>query len=371
MPDIFDEISTLGHEQVVLCSLPEVGLRAIIAVHDTTLGPAGGGLRMWQYDDDRAALTDALRLSRGMTYKYAAAGLNLGGGKAVIIGDPKTQKTEALIRAFGRFMSRMGGLYLTGEDVGITLEDLAVLRSETPYVITMPEEMGGVGPIAPATAVGTVAGIRAAVEAAFGSPDLEGKRVAVQGVGAVGGEVVRELVKAGAAVTATDIDADRLESFRRELGIQVVAPDAIYDVDCEIFSPCALGATINEQTLPRLRAKVIAGCANNQLATPAVGDDVHARGIIYAPDYIINAGGATIDADRLQPGGFNRERAMTSVRAIGGRVAEALRISRDEGVPAYIAADRLAERRLAAMKAVNSLGSAPRWSPAAGLEVRR
>ncbi len=371
MPDIFDEISTLGHEQVVLCSLPEVGLRAIIAVHDTTLGPAGGGLRMWQYNDDRAALTDALRLSRGMTYKYAAAGLNLGGGKAVIIGDPKTQKTEALIRAFGRFMSRMGGLYLTGEDVGITLEDLAVLRSETPYVITMPEEMGGVGPIAPATAVGTVAGIRAAVEAAFGSPDLEGKRVAVQGVGAVGGEVVRELVKAGAAVTATDIDADRLESFRRELGIEVVAPDAIYDVDCEIFSPCALGATINEQTLPRLKAKVIAGCANNQLATPAVGDDVHARGIIYAPDYIINAGGATIDADRLQPGGFNRERAMTSVRAIGGRVAEALRISRDEGVPAYIAADRLAERRLAAMKAVNSLSSAPRWSPAAGLEVRR
>ncbi|MCC6416908.1 MAG: Glu/Leu/Phe/Val dehydrogenase [Gemmataceae bacterium] len=371
MPDIFDEISTLGHEQVVLCSLPEVGLRAIIAGHDTTLGPAGGGLRMWQYADDRAALTDALRLSRGMTYKYAAAGLNLGGGKAVIIGDPKTQKTEGLIRAFGRFMSRMGGLYLTGEDVGITLEDLVVLRSETPYVITMPEENGGVGPIAPATAVGTLEGIKAAVEAAYGTPDIKGKRAAVQGVGAVGGEVVRELVNAGAVVTATDIDAARLEAFRKELGIEAVSPDAIYDVDCEIFSPCALGATINEQTLPRLKAKVIAGCANNQLATPAVGDEVYAKGIIYAPDYIINAGGATIDADRLQPGGFNRERAMVAVRAIGGRVAEALRISRDENVPSYIAADRLAERRLAAMRAVNSLSSGPRWSPAAGLEVRR
>lgn len=371
MPDIFDEISTLGHEQVVLCSLPEVGLRAIIAVHDTTLGPAGGGLRMWQYTDDRAALTDALRLSRGMTYKYAAAGINMGGGKAVIIGDPRTQKSEALLRAFGRFMSRMGGLYLTGEDVGITLDDLVTLRSETPYVITLPEEHGGVGPIAPPTAVGTIEGMKACLREAFGSDSLSGRSVAVQGVGAVGSEVARMLVEGGARVAATDIDPERLAGIARDYGIATVEPEQIYDVNAEVFSPCALGATLNATTLPRLSAKVIAGCANNQLATPEIGDEIHRRGLVYAPDYVINAGGATIDADRLQPGGFNRERAMQSVRRIGQRISEVLAISKEEGIPSYIAADRLAERRLAAMRAVNALSSGPRWNPLGGAEIRR
>ncbi len=369
--DIFEELTTLGHEQVVLCNAPEVGLRAIIAIHDTTLGPAGGGLRMWQYDDDRAALTDALRLSRGMTYKYAAAGINLGGGKAVIIGDPRKEKSEALLRAFGRFMTRLGGLYLTGEDVGITLDDLVVLRSETPYVITLPEEHGGVGPIAPPTAVGTIEGMKACLREAFGSESLGGRTVAVQGVGAVGGEVVRILVEGGARVTATDIDPERLAGFVQTFGIATVAPEQIYDVDAEVFSPCALGATLNADTLPRLKAKVIAGCANNQLATAEVGDQIHRRGLVYAPDYVINAGGATIDADRLQPGGFNRERAMASVRRIGDRITEVLAISKAEGIPTYVAADRLAERRIAAMRSVNAIASGPRWNPLAGLEARR
>ncbi len=371
MTEIFDEIATMGHEQVLLCSVPEVGLRAIIAVHDTTLGPAGGGLRMWTYPNDRAAITDALRLSRGMTYKYAAAGINMGGGKAVIIGDPRKDKSEALLRAFGRFMSRLGGLYLTGEDVGITLEDLAVLRSETPYVITLPRELGGVGPIAPATGVGVIEGMKACLREAFGSDALAGRHIAVQGVGAVGIEVLAQAVEGGARVTATDIDAERLADAKARYGIATVEPEAIYDVECDVFSPCALGATINAQTIPRLKTRVIAGCANNQLATAQDGDEVHRRGLVYAPDYVINAGGATFDADRLQPGGFREDRALASVRRIGNVVAEVLAISKREGIPSYLAADRLAERRIAAMRKVNAIASAPRWNPVAGLEVRR
>lgn len=370
MPDLFEEIDALGHEQVVLCSLPEVGLRAIIAIHDTTLGPAGGGLRFWSYPDDRAALTDALRLSRGMTYKYSAAGLNLGGGKAVIIGDPRKDKNEAVLRAFGRFMNRLGGLYLTGEDVGITLDDLAVLRRETPYVITLPQHLGGAGPIAGPTAFGVLQGVKSCLRAAFGSESPSGRHVAVQGVGAVGSELVAMLVEEGARVTATDVDRDRLAEVAARHGVATVEPEAIYDVEADVFSPCALGATLNDKTIPRLRVRVIAGCANNQLATEADGDEVYRRGLVYAPDYVINAGGATYDADRLQPGGFNRERAMASVARIGGAVAEVLRISAEEAVPTYRAADRLAERRLAAQRKVNALAGAPRWLPT-GLEPPR
>ena len=343
---VFDYLVRYAYKKVVLCQNHDVGLRAVIAIHSTDLGPATGGLRMWTYDSEEDAIMDALRLARGMTYKYAAAGLSLGGGKAVIIGDPRTQKTEGLLRAMGRFIQSLHGEYQTGEDVGITLEDLEVVHSECEYVVTLPEHAGGVGPIGPATAHGVLEAMKACCEAVFGTPSLKGRRVALQGLGAVGWPALEMLVRAGARVTVADIDRPKVTRARRQLGVRAVDPAEIHAQAGDVFCPCALGAILNDRTIAALRCKVVCGSANNQLAEERHGDLLEKHGVVYAPDYIANAGGTILDTDRLLKGGFNRERAMRNVGRIGDRMREVIALARRERIPTYRAADRLAEERL-------------------------
>jgi leucine dehydrogenase len=290
-----------------------------------------------------------------MTYKYAAAGVNLGGGKCVVLGDPATEKSEALFRTLGRFIDRLDGAYMTGEDVGTTLRDMEYIRMETQYVVTLPRELGGAGNIAPATARGTLQGMRAACAHAFGSAELGGRTVALQGLGMVGAEVLKMLRAEGTTVYAADINVGRARELAAQHGATVVAPDTIHSLEVDIYSPCALGAVINDSTLPDLHCKVIAGCANNQLATIEHGDLLEERGILYAPDYIINAGGTIFDTDRLQPGGFHEERAWLHVDRIFERTAQLITSSRQEGISMALAADLLAERRLAAARKVQNI----------------
>lgn len=362
--EIFDYLHEHGHQKVVFCSDPPSGLRAVIAIHSTALGPATGGLRMWNYPREADAVLDALRLSRGMTYKYAAAGVDLGGGKGVIIGDPKTGKSEELLRAFGRFVDQLGGEYITGEDVGTTLHDMEVIFQETDHVVTLPEHCGGAGDISPATALGAIQATKACAERVWGSPDLAGRRVALQGLGAVGSKALRLLLDEGADVVVTDIDPDRLDWARRETGVESVDVDAIYDLEVDIFAPYALGAVINDETLPRLRAQVVAGAANNILAEDRHGEELERRGIVYAVDYVANSGGTIFDTDRLRKGGFDRDRAMADVRRIYQRTREIFAIADREHLPYYQAADRLAERRIAAIGRLPSLDARSR--PTAG-----
>jgi leucine dehydrogenase len=343
---VFDYLVRYGYKKVVLCQNNDVGLRAVIAIHSTDLGPATGGLRMWTYDSEEDAIMDALRLARGMTYKYAAADLNLGGGKAVIIGDPRTQKTEGLLRAVGRFIQSLHGEYQTGEDVGITLDDLEVIHGECDYVVTLPEHAGGAGPIGPATAVGVLQAMKACCEEAFGRASLKGRRVALQGLGAVGWPALELLVKEDAKVVVADIDRAKVDRARRQLGVKAVAAEAITAQPCDVFAPFALGAVLNDRTVPHLRCKIVCGSANNQLAEERHGDILDKRGILYAPDYIANAGGTIFDTDRLLKGGFNRERAMRNVLRIGDRMREVIALAKRERIPTYRAADRLAEQRL-------------------------
>lgn len=355
MDGILDYMSRYDYENLYFCQEKEIGLRAIIALHDTTLGPATGGCRMWTYAAEMDAVEDALRLARGMTYKYAAAGVNLGGGKCVVIGDPATQKSEALFRALGRFIDRLGGAYMTGEDVGTTLRDMEYMRMETPYVITLPKEMGGAGNIAPATARGTIQGMRAACVAAFGSAELGERTVALQGLGMVGKEVLALLRAEGATVYAADLDQNRARELSARHGATAVQPETVHSLDVDIYSPCALGAVINDVTIGQLSCKVVAGCANNQLARIEHGDMLRERGIVYAPDYIINAGGTIYDTDRLQPGGFNEDRALQHVDRIFETVTRLIAIGRDEGISTARAADRLAEQRLADARKVQNI----------------
>ncbi len=352
---IFEYMERYRFKKLVLCHNAEVGLKAVVAIHSTDLGPATGGLRMWTYESEEAAIMDALRLARGMTYKYAAAGVNLGGGKAVIIGDPRTQKTEGLIRAMGRFIQSLGGEYQTGEDVGTTLDDMELLFTESDHVVTLPEYCGGAGNIGPATALGVQHAMKACVREVWGTDSLQGRTVAVQGLGAVGWPAVAGLVKEGATVIASEIDRDKVERARREFGIKTVAPDEIYAQPCDIFAPYALGAIINDQTIPQLRCKIVCGSANNQLAEERHGEVLQKKGILYAPDYIANAGGTIFDTDRLQKGGFNRERAWRNVSRIGERMAEVIAISKREGLATWLAADRLAEQRLAMARALRMI----------------
>jgi len=354
---ILDYMAHYDYENLFICQDRAVGLRAIIAIHDTTLGPATGGTRMWMYDSEWDAIEDALRLARGMTYKYAAAGVNLGGGKCVIIGDPRREKSEMLFRALGRFIHRLGGLYITGEDVGTTLRDMEYIRMETPYVVTLPAAWGGAGPIAPATAFGVVQGMKACARAVYGGEDLRDRTVAVQGLGAVGSEVVPLLVQEGARLIVADIDEERAEVIRSRYGARTVRPDEIYDVEADVFCPCALGGVINDDTIPRLHVRIICGSANNQLREERHGDAVQARGILYAPDYIVNAGGTIFDTDRLNPGGFNHERAMGNVARIYQTMTDLIHISRSEGIPTYRAADLLAERRIESVRRAKLLAA--------------
>jgi leucine dehydrogenase len=344
--EVFRGMRQHGYEQVVFCFNQVVGLKSIIAIHDTTLGPALGGLRMWPYASEEEAIVDVLRLSRGMTYKAAAAGLNLGGGKAVIIGDPKSGKSEALFRAFGRFVQSLGGRYITAEDVGTTVEDMDYIRMETDWVTgaSSSSGAGAGGDPSPATAYGVWQGMKAAAKEAFGTESLDGMTVAIQGFGHVGYYLARHLRDDGVKLVVSDISAEATVRAREELGAAVVDVDGIYDVKCDIFSPCALGGIINPRTLPRLACRVVAGAANNQLLSEADGDALAARGVLYAPDYVINAGGLINVADELA--GYNRDRAFKKISGIYANIQRVIAIAKADGIPTYRAADRLAEDRI-------------------------
>ncbi|TAL72937.1 MAG: Glu/Leu/Phe/Val dehydrogenase [Rhodanobacter sp.] len=344
---IFETIAGTGHEQVVFCQNQDAGLKAIIAIHNTVLGPALGGLRMWPYKTEQEAVNDVLRLSRGMTYKNAVAGLNLGGGKAVIIGDPAKDKSEALFRAFGRFVNSLGGRYITAEDVGIDVNDMEYVFRETEYVTGVHQVHGGSGDPSPFTAYGALQGLMATLHFRHGNEDVGKYSYAVQGCGHVGGELIKLLREQGAKVFVTDINKQAVQRCVDELGCEAVGIDEIYDVDADVFSPCALGGTVNENTIDRIKAKIICGPANNQLSTDAIGDELNRRGVLYAPDYAVNAGGVMNVS--LEIDGYNRERAMRMMRTIYYNLGRIFEISKNENVPTYRAADRLAEERIAAV----------------------
>lgn len=346
--ELFKYMEKYDYEQLVFCQDEQSGLKAIIAIHDTTLGPALGGTRMWTYENEEAAIEDALRLARGMTYKNAAAGLNLGGGKTVIIGDPRKDKNEEMFRAFGRYIQGLNGRYITAEDVGTTVEDMDIIHDETDYVTGISPAFGSSGNPSPVTAYGVYRGMKAAAKAAFGSDSLEGKTIAVQGVGNVAYNLCRHLHEEGANLIVTDINKQSVQRAVEDFGARAVDPEEIYSQDCDIYAPCALGATINDDTIKQLKAKVIAGAANNQLKETRHGDQIHEMGIVYAPDYVINAGGVINVADELH--GYNAERALKKVEGIYGNIERVLEISQRDGIPTYLAADRLAEERIERMR---------------------
>ncbi|HWO76210.1 MAG TPA: branched-chain amino acid dehydrogenase [Bacillus sp. (in: firmicutes)] len=346
--EIFKYMEKYDYEQLVFCQDQASGLKAIIAIHDTTLGPALGGTRMWTYENEEAAIIDALRLAKGMTYKNAAAGLNLGGGKTVIIGDPRKDKNEEMFRAFGRFIQGLNGRYITAEDVGTTVEDMDLIHEETDFVTGISPAFGSSGNPSPVTAYGVYRGMKAAAKEAFGSDSLEGKVVAVQGVGNVAYTLCKYLHEEGAQLIVTDIHKDAVQRAVENFGAKAVDPNEIYSVECDIFAPCALGAIINDETIPQLKTKVIAGAANNQLKETRHGDMIHEMGIVYAPDYVINAGGVINVADELY--GYNHERAMKKVEQIYNNIEKVFEISKRDNIPTYMAADRMAEERIEKLK---------------------
>jgi leucine dehydrogenase len=346
--EIFKYLEQYDYEQVVFCQDKQSGLKAIIAIHDTTLGPALGGTRMWTYASEEAAIEDALRLAKGMTYKNAAAGLNLGGGKTVIIGDPRKDKNEEMFRAFGRYIQGLNGRYITAEDVGTTVADMDLIHEETDYVTGISPAFGSSGNPSPVTAYGVYRGMKAAAKEAFGADSLEGKTIAVQGVGNVAYNLCRHLHEEGAQLIVTDINKEAVQRAVEEFGAKAVEPDEIYSVDCDIYAPCALGAVINDETIPQIKAKVIAGAANNQLKDTKHGDIIHEMGIVYAPDYVINAGGVINVADELY--GYNAERAMKKVETIYNNIEKVIEIAKRDEIPTYKAADRMAEERIERMR---------------------
>ena len=352
--DILNKMSTEGHEQVAMFSDPGSGLKAIIAIHDTTLGPACGGTRMWPYESEDDALTDALRLSQAMTYKSAAAGLHLGGGKGVIIGDPHTQKSEGLMRAYGRFVDTLHGRYLTTTDVGTTSRDLEYMRQETTHVTGLPLSLGGSGDTSILTGYGLYMGMKACADHVWGNGGLHGRTVAVQGFGKVAGKLCDHLADEGTRVVVTDVFDDALDRAR-DRGFEVVAPDDIYTADCDIFAPCALGGVLNQQTIPQLRCRVVAGGANNQLLTEADGDELHRRGMLYAPDYIVNAGGVINVEAELGDAGYSEERAREKTERIYEIMASVIRTSQAEEISTAAAAARLAEDRLNSVRGIRSI----------------
>jgi len=332
------------HEQVVFCDDKTTGLKAIIAVHSTALGPAVGGCRMWDYASDEAALVDVLRLSRGMTYKNAMAGLPLGGGKSVIIGDAKKIKSEQLFRAFGRFVHNLGGSYYSAEDVNITTGDIMQVYKETPYVAGLEGKSGNPGPF---TALGTYRGVKAAAKHKFGSDDLSALTIAVQGLGSVGFGLCEYLHKEGAKLIVTDINPDSVNRAVTQFGATAVGLDDIYSVDADIYAPCALGATLNDDTIPQLKAKVIAGCANNQLKEARHGEVLRQKGILYAPDYVINAGGIINVAFEMRPQGYNAAESTAKVNEIYNTLLNIFQRADAEGKPTSAVADLMAQEIIA------------------------
>lgn len=342
---MFEIIDKHGeHEEVVFIRNKDVGLKAIIAIHNTALGPALGGTRMWDYKSDEDALVDVLRLSKGMTYKAAAAGLNLGGGKAVIIGDPKTKKTEAMFRAFGAYVNSLQGLYITAEDVGTTVKDMEYIFMETPYVTGIPKEFGGSGDPSPYTAHGTLMGIKASVKEKLGTDSLKGVRVAVQGLGNVGSNLVEFLHEEGAKISIADIDKVKVKNYAEKYNAEVKDPNDIIMSECDVFAPCALGAVINDKTISNLKCQIVAGGANNQLAEPRHGSALKEQGILYAPDYVINAGGLMNVFVELE--GYSAERAKTKTTQVYDNLLKVYKIAREQDITTEAAANVLAEQRL-------------------------
>jgi leucine dehydrogenase len=342
--DILASMHALGHEQVLLSHDPSCGYFGIIAIHDTTLGPALGGTRFWQYPSTDDAITDALRLARGMTYKSAVMGINLGGGKSVIVGDNKRVDREALFRAHGRFIETLGGRYITAEDIGTSPADMEYIKLETDHVAGL---LGLSGDPSPVTAYGVYVGMKAAAKARWGSDDLGGRTVAVQGCGNVARHLCRHLHEDGVRLVVTDIDPEKVRRVVSETGAAAVDPEAIYDQAADVYAPCALGATINDGTLARLRVEVVAGAANNQLAEDRHGDLLEQRGILYAPDYVINGGGVINVYGELHR--WPHERSHRKAGEIYDTLLRVFDIATHERIPTYRAADRLAEERIAAV----------------------
>ncbi|WIM96675.1 Glu/Leu/Phe/Val dehydrogenase dimerization domain-containing protein [Actinoplanes oblitus] len=350
-----DGSDATGHEQVVFCQDRVSGLKAIIGIYSTALGPALGGTRFYPYESEDAALADVLKLSRGMAYKNALAGLDLGGGKAVIWGDPATVKSESLLRAYGRFVETLKGRYYTACDVGTYVPDMDVIARETRYVTGRSVEHGGAGDSSVLTAWGVFQGMRAAAEHTWGSPTLAGRTVGVAGLGKVGKYLVGHLIEDGATVVATDVNPAALEWARTtHPAVELVADNqALITADLDVYAPCALGGALNDDTVPVLRAKVVTGAANNQLAHPGIGKLLDDRGILYTPDYVVNAGGVIQVADEIE--GFNFDRAKLRATAIFDTTRRILQLAGDEGVPPAVAADRLAERRMAEVGRLRSI----------------
>jgi leucine dehydrogenase len=351
---VIGQMGLYNHEQILFCNDNATGLKAIIAIHNTVLGPSLGGTRMWNYNNEMEALNDVLRLSRGMTYKSSVAGLNLGGGKAVIIGDPKKIKNEALLRRFGKFVDSLGGKYITAEDVAMTSHDMEVIHMETDYVSGLPENMGGSGNPSPVTAYGVYVSMKASAKETWGSDSLSGKKVLVQGIGHVGEVLVEHLSKEGAKVYIHDISEERLKAVAAKYKAEVVSPDTMFDLDIDVYAPCALGATVNDDTLAKLKCKIICGAANNQLADEQKhGELVGKKGILYAPDYVVNAGGIINVYYELE--GYNRERAMAHAEKIYATTSNIFQLAKKEGIPTYMAANRLGEQRIEAIAKINAI----------------
>jgi leucine dehydrogenase len=350
---VFNSLSENSHEQVLFCYDAETGLKAIIAIHNTVLGPALGGTRMWVYKSEEEALRDVLRLSRGMTYKASISGLNLGGGKAVIIGDSKKDKTEAMFRKFGRFIKNLNGKYITAEDVGTTTRDMSYIRMETTHVTGLPESSGGGGDPSPVTAYGVFLGMKASLKERTGSDSLGGKRILVQGVGNVGEALVKLLAGENAKIFISDINDTQLQKVSGEFGCEIVEQSRIFDHDMDIYAPCALGAVLNSDSIARLKCSIVAGSANNQLEDEAIhGQLLLDKGILYAPDFLINAGGLINAYSEYQ--GYNRDRAMQDTERIYQLTLDIFKKSVRDGVTTVAAAKKIAEERISSIAKLKS-----------------
>jgi leucine dehydrogenase len=334
-----------GYEKLVKCEDEESGLHAVISIHNTTLGPALGGLRMWPYGSWDDAIFDVLRLSKGMTYKSAVADTGLGGGKSVIIGNPKTDKSEPLFRAMGRFVDSLGGKYITAEDVGTCVEDMVQVRKETKYVTGLPREMGSSGDPSPWTALGVFRGMKACLEEAYGDGAFKGRTVALQGCGHVGVFLARHLAEAGAKLVLADVAPERVQALAKELDAEVGDPSTILRTECDILAPCALGAIVNDETLPHFHARIIAGAANNVLLREEHGQRLREAGILYAPDYVINAGGI-INVSIEVEGEYDEGRSRKKVENIYHALKRVFEISKEQNVSTNAASNHLAEERL-------------------------
>lgn len=348
----FEKLYSMGHEEVIFFSDPSVNLKAIVAIHNTTLGPALGGTRIWNYATEAEAIEDALRLSRGMTYKNSISGLNLGGGKAVIIADPKTHKSEAFFRSYGKFIHSLNGRYITAEDVNTSVEDIMHIFKETPYVAGVAKEDGGSGNPSPWTALGVYRGMQASAQYKWGNKSLKGKRIILQGAGSVGTFLAKHLSDEGAIIYFTDINEANVKRFKETVpNATYVDPNDVYDVDADIYAPCALGATINDDTIKRLKVQIVCGAANNQLKENRHGDMLRELGILYAPDYLVNGGGV-INVS-LEFDGWSEEKALAKVNTIFDATLNVFRVADEQNIPVYKATDFLAEKRIADIKKIS------------------